>query len=116
MPSEAPHRLSITEAEDAPTVLAEAADALNISRSDVVGLVEAANVRLARKLGSPRGQLEVMGDGLRVDDLAGLIRISPRLELEWPRSSLATNGSDGVRTSFSLRRCHGTERCWREIG
>ena len=82
MPSEAPFRLRITEAEDAPAAIADAAEMLGVSRSDVAGLIAAADLRLARKLKVSRGRLETLGDGLRVDDLAGLIRISPRLELE----------------------------------
>lgn len=82
MPSEAPYRLSITEYQDAPTAVAEAASALGVGRAEILEFVEAANQRLARHMRVPKGPLQVLGDGLRVEDLAGLVRLSPRLELE----------------------------------
>lgn len=82
MPSEAPYRLSITEYRDAAAAVPEVAAALDLTRTGVVGLLQVANTRLARLLNRRVGPIQILGDALRVEDLAGLVRVSPALELE----------------------------------
>jgi hypothetical protein len=82
MPNEAPYRLKLTEARDDPDAVRRAAEALGTDRSQIIGLIDAANARLARLYRVPKGPLDLSRDRLRVDDVAGLVRLSPRLELE----------------------------------
>lgn len=101
MPTEAPHRITVTEYGDAHTAIADAAAALGVPRSEILALIEASNVRLARLLRSRSGPLQVLGDGLRVEDVAGLVRLSPRLELEVAPKFLG-NGWKKWREDFFL--------------
>jgi hypothetical protein len=82
MPSEAPYRLSVTEYLDSADALAAAADALGITVSEVGVLLESANQRLMRQLNLATPPIKVHSAGLRVEDIAGLVRVSQRFELE----------------------------------
>jgi len=82
MQSEAPYRLSVTEYLDAPDALTTAASELHVTIADVAALLESANQRLMRQLNLATSPMKIQGAGLRVEDIAGLVRVSQRLELE----------------------------------
>lgn len=82
MSIEPPYRIPLTEYTDASSAITEAAGALGVPRGEILALIEASNVRLARHLKSRSGPIQVLGDRLRVEDAAGLVRLSTRLELE----------------------------------
>lgn len=82
MQAEAPFRLSLTENEDAHGVVATIASRLSISSPEAASLLDAASVRLRRELRLRSAPMERQGDSLRVDGVAGLIKISSQLELE----------------------------------
>lgn len=93
MPSEAPYRLSVTEYLDSPDALAAVADALSITVSEVGALLEGANQRLMRQLDLAAPPIKVLSAGLRVEDIAGLVRVSQRFELEVAPKFLARDSA-----------------------
>lgn len=93
MPSEAPYRLSVTEYLDSPDALAAVADALSITVSEVGALLESANQRLMRQLDLTTPPIKVQSAGLRVEDIAGLVRVSQRFELEVAPKFLARDSA-----------------------
>lgn len=93
MPSEAPYRLSVTEYLDSPDALAAVADALSITVPEVGTLLESANQRLIRQLDLAKPPIKVQSAGLRVEDIAGLVRVSQRFELEVAPKFLARDSA-----------------------
>jgi 5-methylcytosine-specific restriction enzyme subunit McrC len=82
MPSEAPGRLSVTELIRDDTFVTRAASKAGVSRSELRELIARANERLLAELNLEDPPLQLVGGALRANGVVGLLRLSPRLELE----------------------------------
>lgn len=91
MISETPHRIRITEYAVSKGAVREASDKLNLPLSQVISELMAAGNRLNRDLSVGGNPVSVVGNDLRVCDVAGLIRVSPRFELEIAPKFLGQN-------------------------
>lgn len=75
-------RLSLTEYGEPKDVVSAASVATGLSRAQVLQLLEGAGRRIREALRLSASQFDFAAGGLRVCDVAGLIRIGPFLELE----------------------------------
>ena len=82
MSREAPSRLTVTELDERNHFLDEAIAATGQSSDGVRALITTANDRLMKHLDLEAPPLRLVGNGLRVDDVVGVFRLSPGLELE----------------------------------
>lgn len=76
------HRLSVTEYEDDSDAILQASEQLGVRANEVVRMLNASNERLRRQFSAKNGPLIVREETLRVENLAGLLRLSPSVELE----------------------------------
>lgn len=93
MPSEVPGRLSATELLPYSDFATDAARAGGLSLGEVGDLVARANSRLLTELGLTVNPLQLSSGSLRVDDVIGLLRLSPRLEMEIAPKYLGTDST-----------------------
>jgi hypothetical protein len=79
---EAPYRFSLTELEVDPQFVTKVSSTLEVADEDVRLALAAGNERLMRALGLESAPLQVAGASLRANGVVGLVRLTPRLELE----------------------------------
>lgn len=82
MKREAPHRIRVTEYVVAKGAVKEASAKLSLPLTQVVTDLIAAGNRLNRELAVGGNPIIIDGGDLHVCDVAGLVRVSPRFELE----------------------------------
>jgi hypothetical protein len=91
MPSEVPGRISVTELVGDHSFVSVASAIGGVSANDVRDLVTRTNSRLLTELGLKEPPLQLSDGTLRADDVVGLLRLSPRLELEIAPKYLGTD-------------------------
>ena len=62
--------------------LTELGDATQVSRGDLLVLLERASARLTRELALPEAAFQVVGDRVLAQGVAGLVELAPRIALE----------------------------------
>lgn len=82
MAREVPRRCGITERKPSSNFVAEAARVGEVDENVVRVLIARANRRLMAQLGLTNPPLELSGDAIQAVGITGLLRLSPRLELE----------------------------------
>lgn len=88
-----PFRLTLTEYMSSPGALSEIAQAIGDSDSQVESQLRQASDRLRRVLGLKSDPLAIDRGSLKATEMAGLVRVSPKFELEVCPKFLAA-GSD----------------------
>ncbi len=97
----APIRIPLTEYAWSDTALTEAASRSLLSVQEVASLLASASARIKTTLGLSDPPVRISGRSVMVGDVAGILRLSPRLELEVAPKFLGSD-SDRWREDFVL--------------
>src|SRR5882724_11568204 len=94
MPACARRRISLVEYGQPVDIIKDIADETRIDRGKARLLIERAGERVARTLGSNSNPIQIDSNGVRVVDVAGMIRLGPSLELEIAPKFLGLDSDD----------------------